>query len=387
MATITTGYTQTTVSAPTTPSTSDVFDLSVMRPLIREIFADKLYQEPELQTDVTSARSFFTGQEIVEVSTLMDYLKYGQEIRLNIIKDQNPFSLFGKDSISYDAADTCHNQIELDCAVPCINTLPEFEYLIFRFDTEYSYGVRACDKDKDFWDYDLFTKQYVKSRQAMEFGREIDLWNTVIAGLIASPATTVDYLTVQTHATHYWDNLGSVAANGVREVREAVQYLLNAVKNINPTVFITREFAQTVIDSNLNPYSSNLNIQKVNDWEQWNIPGFEISDRIAQILGVRVPVVVMKRSPWLSYDNSGTMVTQYPLWNSDGTKQYVAILDPRVGYSFEKAGYHLDIDPYDCDKLIRGMIDTVYTGSGITFPIYGMVLEFDQWSHETPISA
>lgn len=387
MATITTGYTQTTVSAPTTPSTSDVFDLSIMRPLIREIFADKLYQEPELQTDVTSARSFFTGQEIVEVSTLMDYLKYGQEIRLNIIKDQNPFSLFGKDSISYAAADTCHNQIELDCSVPCINTLPEFEYLIFRFDTEYSYGVRACDKNKDFWDYDLFTKQYVKSRQAMEFGREIDLWNTVIAGLIASPATTVDYLTVQTHATHYWDDLGSVAANGVREVREAVQYLLNAVKNINPTVFITREFAQTVIDSNLNPYSSNLNIQKVNDWEQWNIPGFEISDRIAQILGVRVPVVVMKRSPWLSYDNSGTMVSQYPLWNSDGTKQYVAILDPRVGYSFEKAGYHLDIDPYDCDKLIRGMIDTVYTGSGITFPIYGMVLEFDQWQHETPISA
>ena len=387
MATITTGYTQTTVSAPTTPSTSDVFDLSIMRPLIREIFADKLYQEPELQTDVTSARSFFTGQEIVEVSTLMDYLKYGQEIRLNIIKDQNPFSLFGKDSISYDAADTCHNQIKLDCTVPCINTLPEFEYLIFRFDTEYSYGVRACDKNKDFWDYDLFTKQYVKSRQAMEFGREIDLWNTVIAGLIASPATTVDYLTVQTHATHYWDNLGSVAANGVREVREAVQYLLNAVKNINPTVFITREFAQTVIDSNLNPYSSNLNIQKVNDWEQWNIPGFEISDRIAQILGVRVPVVVMKRSPWLSYDNSGTMVSQYPLWNSDGTKQYVAILDPRVGYSFEKAGYHLDIDPYDCDKLIRGMIDTVYTGSGITFPIYGLILEFDQWSHETPISA
>lgn len=387
MATITTGYTQTTVSAPTTPSTSDVFDLSIMRPLIREIFADKLYQEPELQTDVTSARSFFTGQEIVEVSTLMDYLKYGQEIRLNIIKDQNPFSLFGKDTISYAAADTCHNQIELDCTVPCINTLPEFEYLIFRFDTEYSYGVRACDKNKDFWDYDLFTKQYVKSRQAMEFGREIDLWNTVIAGLIASPATTVDYLTVQTHATHYWDDLGSVAANGVREVREAVQYLLNAVKNINPTVFITREFAQTVIDSNLNPYSSNLNIQKVNDWEQWNIPGFEISDRIAQILGVRVPVVVMKRSPWLSYDNSGTMVSQYPLWNSDGTKQYVAILDPRVGYSFEKAGYHLDIDPYDCDKLIRGMIDTVYTGSGITFPIYGMVLEFDQWAHETPISA
>ena len=389
MATLNDGtYTQTTVGEPTAPSTSSVFDLGIMRPLLREIFADKLYQEPELQTDVTAAKSFFTGQEIIEVSTLMDYLKYGQEIRLNIIKDQNPFSLFGKDEITYDAADTCHNQIELDCTVPCINTLPEFEYLIFRFDTEYSYGVRACDKNKDFWDYELFTKQYVKSRQAMEFGREIDLWNTVIKGLIAAPATTVDYLTVQTHPTHYWSNLGSVAANGVREVREAVQYLLNAVKDIRPTVFITREFAQTVIDSNLNPYSSNLNIQKVNDWEQWEIPGFEISDRIAQILGVRVPVVVMKRSPWLTYDNSGTMVSQYPLWSSDGANQYVAVLDPRVGYSFEKAGYHLDIDPYDCDKLIRGMIDTVYTGSGITFPIFGLILEFDQWEHPgTPVSA
>ena len=388
MATLNGGsYTQTTVGEPTAPSTEKVFDLDIMRPLLREIFADKLYQEPELQTDVTAARSFFTGQEIIEVSTLMDYLKYGQEIRLNIIKDQNPFSLFGKDELEYDAADTCHNQIELDCSVPCINTVPEFEYLVFRFDTEYSYGVRACDKNKDFWDYELFTKQYAKSRAAMEFGREIDLWNTVVKGLIAAPATTVDYLTVQDHPTHYWADLASVAANGVREVREAVQYLLNAVKEVRPTVFLTREFAQTVIDSNLNPYSSNLNIQKVNDWEQWEIPGFEISDRIAQILGVRVPVVVMKRSPWLTYDNSGTMVSQYPLWSADGEKQYVAILDPRVGYSFEKAGYHLDIDPYDCDKLIRGMIDTVYTGSGITFPIYGMILEFDQWAHETPISA
>jgi hypothetical protein len=222
----------------------------------------------------------------------------------------------------------------------------------------------------------------------MEFGREVDLWNTVIKGLIASPATTVDYLTVEAHPTHYWDDLGSVAANGVREVREAVQYLENAVAGINLTAFITREFAQEVIDSNLNPYSSNFSTQKINDWEQWELPGFEISDRIAQILGVHIPVVIMKRSPWMTYTDNGAAVSQYPLWSEDATKQYVAILDPRVGYSFEKEGYHLDINPYDCDKLIRGMIDTVYTGSGITFPVYGMILEFDQWQHGgTPVSA
>ena len=388
MATLPGTYEQTVPAAPTAPSTSSVFDLTMMRPLLREIFVDRLFEEPSLQQEMTSARSFFKGQEIVESTTLMQYLKYGQEIRLNIIKDQNPFSLFSKDTISYAAADSCHNQIELDCTVPCINTTPEFEYMIFRFDTEYSYGVRACDKNKDFWDYELFTKQYVKSRQAMEFGREVDLWNTVVKGLIASPATTVDYLTVNAHPTHYWDDLGSVAANGVREVREAVQYLENAVAGINLTAFISREFAQEVLDSNLNPYSSNLNIQKINDWEQWELPGFEISDRIAQILGVHIPVVIMKRSPWMTYDNSGTAVSQYPLWSEDTTKQYVAILDPRVGYSFEKEGYHLDINPYDCDKLIRGMIDTVYTGSGITFPVYGMILEFDQWQHGgTPVSA
>lgn len=387
MTTLAGTYKQTVPAAPVAPSTSSVFDLTMMRPLLREIVVDRLFEEPSLQQEMTSARSFFKGQEIVESTTLMQYLKYGQEIRLNIIKDQNPFSLFSKDTISYAAADSCHNQIQLDCTVPCINTMPEFEYMIFRFDTEYSYGVRACDKNKDFWDYELFTKQYVKSRQAMEFGREVDLWNTVVKGLIASPATTVDYLTVNVHPTHYWSNLGSVAANGVREVREAVQYLSNAVAGINLTAFISREFAQEVLDSNLNPYSSNLNIQKINDWEQWNLPGFEISDRIAQILGVHIPVVIMKRSPWMTYDNSGTAVSQYPLWSEDTTKQYVAILDPRVGYSFEKEGYHLDINPYDCEHLIRGMIDTVYTGSGITFPIYGMILEFDQWQHSAPVSA
>lgn len=384
MATLVGNYGQTVVSKPSAPSTETVFDLTIMRPLLREIIAKRIYEEPALMTELTSARSFFTGESIVEDATLLANLKYGQEIRLNIIKDQNPFSLFSKDTISYAAADSCHNQIVLDCTVPCINTLPEFQYMIFRFDTEYAYGVRACDKNKDFWDFGLFTKQYAKSRQAMEFGREVDLWNTVVKGLIASPATTVDYLTVGIHPTHYWDDLGTVAANGAREVREAEQYLRNAIAGINPTVFITREFAQELIDTNTNPYSVNLSLQKVNNWEQWEVPGFEVSSRVKEILGITSPVVVMKRSPWMTYTNNGAAVSQYPLWSEDTTKQYVAILDPRVGYSFEKAGYHLDINPYDCDKLIRGMVDTVYTGSGITFPVYGMILEFDQWSHPTP---
>lgn len=387
MATLVGNYDQTVPAEPATPSTETVFDLTIMRPLLREIIAKRIYEEPALMTELTSARSFFTGEDIVEDATLLANLKYGQEIRLNIIKDQNPFSLFQKDTLSYAAADSCHNQIELNCTVPCINTLPEFEYMIFRFDTEYAYGVRACDKDKDFWDFGLFTKQYAKSRQAMEFGREVDLWNTVVKGLIASPATTVDYLTVASHPTHYWDDLGTVAANGAREVREAEQYLRNAIAGINPTVFITREFAQELIDTNTNPYSVNLSLQKVNNWEQWEVPGFEVSSRVKEILGITSPVVVMKRSPWMTYTDNGSAVSQYPLWSEDTTKQYVAILDPRVGYSFEKAGYHLDINPYDCDKLIRGMVDTVYTGSGITFPVYGMVLEFDQWQHEAPISA
>ena len=76
-----------------------------------------------------------------------------------------------------------------------------------------------------------------------------------------------------------------------------------------------------------------------------------------------------------------SMTTQYPLWSADGEKQYVAILDPRVGYSFEKDGYHLNIKPYDCDKLYAGMIDTVYVGSGITFATLGLIIEFDGFTY------
>ena len=387
MATISTGYNQTVVTAPSAPSTSSVFDYELNFPLYREIVKRDLVDEPTLKMELSSARSFFTGQSIIDTSTLLGNLKYGQEIIVNIKKDQNPFSLFQKEAIEYAAndGDSCHNHIVLDCTVPCINTLPSFEQLRFRFDCEYAYGVRMCDKNKDFWNTEFFTQQYALSRRAYEFGREVDLWNTVIDGLIAAPATTVDAAIAATHPTHYWANQGTVTANARCVVPEAVWYMKQSFSNINPTAFITSEFATELIKSVETVYNLNFSNTRVNTYEQWLYPGYRLVDRVKEILGIDIPVVVLERSPWMTVGSgasgSTTLSTQYPLWASDGESQYVAILDPRVGYSFEKDGYHLNIKPYDCDKLYAGMIDTVYTGSGITFPVYGLIIQFDAFEY------
>lgn len=387
MATISTGYNQTVVTAPTAPSTSSVFDYDINFPLYRELIKRELVDEPTLKMELSSARSFFSGQSMIDTGTLLGNLEYGQEIIVNIRKDQNPFSLFQKDEIEYAANpnDSCHNHIVLNCTVPCINTLPAFEQLRFRFDTEYAYGVRMCDKNKAFWTTEFFTRQYALSKRAYEFGREVDLWNTVIDGLVAAPATTVDAALAATHPTHYWANLGTVAANARCVVPEAIWYLKQSFSNINPTVFITSEFATELIKSVETVYNLNFSNTRVNTYEQWLYPGYRLVDRVKEILGIDVPVVVLERSPWMTVGAGGSgaagLTTQYPLWTEDGESQYVAILDPRVGYSFEKDGYHLNIKPYDCDKLYAGMIDTVYTGSGITFPVFGMILEFDAYSY------
>lgn len=381
-------YSQTTVAAPVEPSTSSTFDLGLMAPVIRELVVDGYVDEPKLQKDITSARSFFTGNQLFKTDRLLDDLKFGQQIRINIIKDQNPLDLVKKDTISYDAVDSCHDQIQLDCAVPCLNTLPAFEHIVFRFDTEYAYGVRACDKNKDFYDFNFFTRQYALSREAERFVRELDLWNTAIAGLIAAPATTVDAKLAGTHPTHYWSNLGAVGTNARCNVATAYWYMVNSFVGINPTVFMAAEAAQEIIESveTFAPYSINFETARVNTFEQWDVPGFMVANQVKTVLGLPAgaAVVVMKRSPWLTYaagsgygGYSGAVTSQYPLWNSDGTKQYIAILDPRVAYQVAKDGYHLVINPYDCDKLIRGMIDTEYVGSGLTFPQYGLILEFD----------
>lgn len=388
MATINNGsYTQTVVTAPTTPSTTSVFDYELNFPLYREIIKRDLVEEPTLKMELSSARSFFTGQSMIDSSTLLSNLKYGQELVVNILKDQNPFSLFQKEAIQYAANpnDSCHDHIVLDCTVPCINTLPTFEQLRFRFDCEYAYGVRMCDKNKDFWNTEFFTKQYALSRRAYEFGREVDLWNTVVDGLVAAPATTVDAALAATHPTHYWANQGTVTANARCVVPEAVWYLKQSFSNINPTVFITSEFATELIKSVETVYNLNFSNTRVNTFEQWLYPGYRLADRVKEILGIDVPVVVLERSPWMTVGAGGSgaasLTTQYPLWSNDGEKQYVAILDPRVGYSFEKDGYHLNIRPYDCDKLYAGLIDTVYCGSGLTFPVYGLIIEFDAFSY------
>ena len=382
MATITTGYTQTTVTAPTAPSTTSVFDYDLNFPLYREIVKRDLVDEPTLNMELSSARSFFNGQSMIDSSLLLGNLEYGQELIVNIRKDQNPFSLFQKEEIQYAAneGDSCHDHIVLDCTVPCINTLPTFEQLRFRFDCEYAYGVRMCDKNKAFWTTEFFTRQYALSRRAYEFGREVDLWNKIIDGLVAAPATTVDADLAATHPTHYWANQGTVTANARCVVPEAVFYLKQSFSNINPTVFIASEFATELIKSVETIYNLNFSNTRVNTFEQWLYPGYRLADRVKEILGLDVPVVVLERSPWMTVGGN-SMTTQYPLWSADGEKQYVAILDPRVGYSFEKDGYHLNIKPYDCDKLYAGMIDTVYVGSGITFPVYGLIIEFNAFSY------
>ena len=390
MATEYTTWEQTLVDTPTAPSTESVFDYDIQFPLYREIVKRDLIEEPMMKTDLNSARSFFTGQRMIDAGTLLANLKYGQELIVNVIKDQNPFSLFQSKALEYasNGEDECHDHLVLDCEVPCINTLPAFEQLRFRFDCEYAYGVRMCDKNKDFWDTAFFTRQYAKSKRAYEFGREVDLWNKVIDGLIAAPATTVDAKIAEKHETHFWENGGSVAVNARCLVPEALHYLAHAYVDINPTVFITDEFATELIRSVETQYNLNFQPTRINTYEQWHLPGFQLAPRVKEILGITAyDVVVIERSPWLtigaggSGSGAGALTTKYPLWNDDATKQYVAILDPRVGYSFEKQGYHLEIKPYDCDKLYVGMVDTVYVGSGITFPIYGLIIEFDPFEY------
>lgn len=382
MATEYTTYTQTLVTTPTQPSTTSVFDYDLQFPLYREIVKRELIDEPTLKQDLNSAESFFTGERMIDAGTLLANLKYGQELIVNVRKDQNPFSLFQKKALEYapNGEDECHDHIVLDCEVPCINTLPTFEQLRFRFDCEYAYGVRMCDKNKDFWDTSYFTRQYALSKRAYQFGREVDLWNKVIDGLIAAPATTVDAKIAAVHPTHFWENQGTVTANARCVVPEALYYIYHAYTDIKPVVFITDEFATELIKSVETVYNLNFQTQRVNTFEQWHLPGFQLAPRVKEILGINTDVVVLERSPWLTVGGE-TLSTQYPLWNADGTKQYVAILDPRVGYSFEKEGYHLDIKPYDCDKLYVGMIDTVYVGTGITFPAFGIVIEFDQFQY------
>lgn len=380
MATITTGYTQTTVGVPTAPSTQTVFDYDLQFPFYRDLFARKIVEEPVMQQELNSSRSFFTGESLIDDAALLGNLKYGQELILPIKKNQNPFSLVSKKNLEYAAneGDECHVHVVLDCEVPCINTLPEYDELRFRFDCEYAYGVRMCDKNKDFWDTDLFTSQYALSKRAYEFVRDVDLWNKVIDGLVAAPATTVDAFVAKKRPTHYWV-AGTVTADARCVVPEAVQYMTDSFRDLNLTVFITKEFATELIQSIETPYNLDFATQRINTFEAWELPGFELAPRVKAILGIDRNVVVLMRSPWMT-TGTETLSSQYPLWNTTATKQYVAILDPRVGYSFEKDGYHLNIKPYDCDKLYVGMIDTKYVGTGITFPQYGLIIEFDQFT-------
>lgn len=368
------GYTQTTPSCPTTPDAAPM-DLTVMHSLLREIWRDGYIDEPIMRQDFTSARSIFKGNPLLQIDNLLSNIRYGQKMKIGVRKDQNPLSLYSERDAEYDEVDACHQQIVSQCSVPCISSLPEFEVVEVAFDREYAYGVRACAKDTQFWDFAFYREQYDRSRGGYEFGRENDMWNTIIGAAINTPAITVDPAVAQLHPTHFWANQGNISANARDLIGAADQYMLNSFSGLNLVNILTQEAARAIIRSVENPYNLNRLDQRVNTFEQWNdIPGYELAPAVQEILGLgNIPVVVMKRSPWLSVPSCN----RFPLWNDDQTKEYAVVMDPRVGYDFSVDGFHLDIRPYDCDKLIEGMIDTEYVAMGTTFPQFIVVIEFD----------
>ena len=101
MATEYTTWKQTTVTTPTAPSTTSVFDYDIMFPLYRELVKRDLIEEPMMKKGISSAESFFTGERMIDAGMLLSNLKYGQELIVNIRKDQNPFSLFQKEALEY----------------------------------------------------------------------------------------------------------------------------------------------------------------------------------------------------------------------------------------------------------------------------------------------
>lgn len=378
-------YTQTTVTAPVpvpgSTGGADMvpFDYDTFVTLRRPLFVEGTIEEPMYQMSMTSAKSFFTGNSIIKPQFLTNNLTIGTELFAYVEKIQNPLNLFAKEATNYEDIDNkCLSMLELNCQMACLNTLPSFEMLRFRFDTEYTWGVVACDKNKQFWDMDYYTRQYNKSLAAKNFGREVDMWNKVIGNLKATPATTVDARLAAAQPDHFWEGLGSAAINGKYFVGLADSYMRTNLDYVDPVIVITQEFSNEIINAYQTPWGVNNRNERINTTYDWSVPGFELAEQTRQLLGVTSTVMIMYRSPWLTYKGAGNaLVSQYPLWNATGTKQYVAILDRRVGFQFAVPGYTLPIEPYNCDNIQRGIQESEYVGSGITFPVWGMILEFD----------
>ncbi len=352
-----------------------IFDYNVGLPLIRELVLNTIVDEPEIRMDLTSAKSFFTGATLLDTNFLTSNLHYGDTVKINLRKQLDPNKMVTKSKLERKSINECHSRLDMECGVPCLNYLPQFDCTYMTLDTKYAVGVRKCVTDDIFWDQTEYTRQYAKSVESYRFVREVDLWNRIIRNLIATPADTRNpqIAACEGKETHYWSNLGKITEKGARAIKEAYWYQSSAYK-VNAQIFMTPEAANELVDSVQNPYNLNQTTQLVNTFKDWDIPGFNIANAVSQILG-GLPVQTMQHSVWMDAEDGST--TEYPLWAEDKSKQYVAILDPRVGYDIEVAGYKGVEVPNGCAHPYAGITDIYYVGGGITFNQYGMVLAFD----------
>ena len=317
--------------------------------------------------EVTSIKGYFNPN----VDNIQGDIKRSRSIRVFFEKYRSAYERVNVQDVT-PTADTCPQDVDIDCNVDCTTTKPEFEFCDIIPTKIFSVGASACTRTEKFSMYDVM-KEFTDNVNAVPTVIENFLWNQVVCETVANPVD-LPVMPGSCITSTYRD----FAGEDVYTALSRAVFDLKRIYNLNEITLFAHPLLEQALfaeGSSLHQYI-NTGIPTVwGNQDIYSTKAYSPMPALPRLWGAKI--IIAGESP---YDTQSTGENLNAFISEDGTKFYVVMAMRDAVYS---GSFALQDEPMrfypsssDCDPVESWKQEWLFY-SKILCPDRVVVLAFD----------
>lgn len=340
-------------------------DYTNFRTLLETKYNDRIIQCKF--AEIVTMKGYFNAP----VTNLFNNLKESREIIIKFEKYRKPSERVSSVDLQPTAGQTCPSDVDIDCAVDCTTTKPEYETCSVLPDKLYKVGVSECIRTKKLSMFDA-EKELSENIDAAGKMIEVESWNKLVCEVVNNPvALPTMGLTCLVETYHDFGGAPIYAA-----LTQAI-FDLKRVFGNGLTLFAHPYLESLLLgpDSDLHQYSSSGIPTAWGNADVYSNFDYKKMPAIPQLWGA--DLVIVNDSPDYYGINSPTD-NMHPFLSEDGSKFYVVFAD-RSAYYYDSMPLQDEVMYFgpQCDNATQAWVKEWITYHKLLCPEKVVVLAFN----------